>query len=373
MMDRAINKNTGELISAFEVFKNGSYQNLTKGEWIAPNDSADNWNEVIEEDKFVHYVGEKRFTNYNEKDVVVRPHFAKYPGSSLKTNPESPEHKMLKDWLFYRLKEDDLDIIYSHATKKYKYTNSDKLSELDIDWNNFSVEVPIRGIKNLRADILLPFKSKHKLLGYGLCFEIQISNQNEEVKFDRTIDRAINGWSTIWLFKKDFNIKDNIIELKNNKLQVFSFSSQLKYSGKKFMKNLKINVEQQCRYLDEKIIETNIAQEKLDEKKEEVIKELLDRLNCRESILFNKIKSLEGNPFEQLVEKYKEDISEKGKEIIIKTKETINELEEMQEKFNPRIMPCKKCNQGYMIFKTSPIKKKELYECQACKNVIWVK
>lgn len=38
-MDRAINKTTGEIVSAFEVYQNGSYQNLIKGEWIAPIDA----------------------------------------------------------------------------------------------------------------------------------------------------------------------------------------------------------------------------------------------------------------------------------------------------------------------------------------------
>ena len=31
-MDRAINKSTENIVSAFEIYKNGSYQNLTKSE-----------------------------------------------------------------------------------------------------------------------------------------------------------------------------------------------------------------------------------------------------------------------------------------------------------------------------------------------------
>lgn len=37
-MDRAINKTTNKIVSAFEIYKNGSYQNLNKGEWIAPKE-----------------------------------------------------------------------------------------------------------------------------------------------------------------------------------------------------------------------------------------------------------------------------------------------------------------------------------------------
>ena len=266
---------------------------------------------------------------------------------------------MITNWLFKKLKEDDLEIIYSRATKKWKYDNSNKLSELKIDWNNYSIEIPIRSMKNLRADILLPFKKKHNLLGFGLIIEIQLSSQSEKVIYDRSIDRAINGYSTLWLFKKDFDVEEDNIELKNNKHNILSFASELKYEGKNFVRNLKNTVENQCRYLD-------IKKEELENFSEEIYKDIKKRLSTREMVLFNKIKSLEGNPFEQLVEKYKEDISEKGEKMI-------NELKEMQEKFNPRIMPCKRCNQGYMIFKITPQKQKELYECQACKSIIWVK
>ena len=91
--------------------------------------------------------------------------------------------------------------------------------------------------------------------------------------------------------------------LKSNKIKVHSFSSELKYNGKRFVSNLKLTVEEQCRFIDEKI----------------------------------------------------------------------NDLLEIENKFNPRVIPCSKCNNGYMIFKITPNKRKELYECQTCKNVIWVK
>jgi hypothetical protein len=64
-MDRAINKSTEKLISAFEVYKNGSYQNLDRGEWIAPKDSIYNWEEIVEEDAQVHYVSEKMLQRLN--------------------------------------------------------------------------------------------------------------------------------------------------------------------------------------------------------------------------------------------------------------------------------------------------------------------
>ena len=95
-MDRAINKTTNKIVSAFEVFKNGSYQNLNKGEWISPKDSISNWDDISEEDTYVHYVSEKSYENYKGTKIAAAPYFAVYPGSKANTVPESPMHKMLK-------------------------------------------------------------------------------------------------------------------------------------------------------------------------------------------------------------------------------------------------------------------------------------
>ena len=377
-MDRAINKSTGEIISAFEVHKNGSYQNLTKGEWIAPNDSIYNLDEDLsEEDLYVHYVKEKRYKNWKDTSVVTSPYFAIFPNSKANTIPENKEHKVLKNWLFNRLKKDDLEFVYSTAGKKNQYNNIIKLSELNIDWNKYDIEVHTKGYKALRADILLQFKKKHPSLGSGIFIEIQLSSQREDVTFNRSIDRAVQGYSTAWLFEKDFEFNEELTEiiLKKNEIKIHSFSSELKHNGKLFIKNLKIIVEEQCRYLDEKIKETNFAEEELNEKKENILKELLERLNSREAILFNKIKSLEGNPFESLVENYKKELENKYIELDYTLGEYENKLKELQKEFNPRVIPCEKCNQGHMIFKVTPHKGKELYECQNlnCKHVIWVK
>ncbi len=314
-MDRAINKKTDKLVHAFDVFKDGSYQNLIKGEWISPKDSIHNWDEIQEEDSFVHYVKEKRYTNWKGTDIVSRPHFAVYPGSKAKTVGETPEHKMLKNWMFNRLYKDDLEIIYSKATKKYKFDNINKLSELKIDWNNYSVEVPIRSRKNLQADILLPFKKKHELLGYGIVIEIQLSKQNKEQTYNRSIDRAINGYSTIWLFENDFEINEDEIELKSNKLKVFSFSSELKHSGKKFARELKILVENQCRYLDIKKEELIKKTEEIEDYKLEIIEELKKKIN---GFFGYKIKEISENFNEEIANKVQKDFFEKNEYKITK-------------------------------------------------------
>ena len=42
------------------------------------------------------------------------------------------------------------------------------------------------------------------------------------------------------------------------------------------------------------------------------------------------------------------------------------------EETYPKVIDCNKCG-GIMVFKITPNKKKELYDCQNCENVIWVK
>jgi len=360
-MDSAINITTNEIVSAFQMHKDGSYQNLRKGEWIMPQDSVYNYENIGEKDLYIHWVTHKEYRNKRGTHVWVSPHFAKYPGSKAETIQESKEHRALKDWLFTKMKKDDLKFVYSKGSKKHKFENYIKLSELDIDWNKYGIEIYTKGYKALIADILLQFKNKHPLLGKGIFIEIQLSDQSKEETYDRSFSRAIQGYSTAWLFEEDFLIDEEFknIQLKEDKIKLFSFSSELKYSGKKFVQDLKRTIESQCRYIDEKVKNsgnninyfTEQGIKKVGEKGEELI---------------NKIKNLEDNPFKFLAEEYKKDITTKAREMI-------KELIIAQEEFNPRVIPCKKCNQGYMVFKITPNKGKELYECQSCKGVIWVK
>jgi len=369
-MDRAINKTTGEVISAFEVFKNGSYQELKKGEWIAPGDSISNFEEVTEEDCAVHYVKEKRYTNWNNTDIFCSPHFSIYPNSKAKTIGESKEHKMLKEWLFNRLKSDDLELRFSKGVKPYKYDNRIKLSELNINWNDYSIEVTTKGTKKLRADILLPFNNKHPFLGSGIIFEIQLSYQSQKQIFERTIERALHGYSVAWLFEKDFIIHEENIELNENILKINSFSQELHFAKKGFIGKLKRVVEDQCRFLDLKIKETNNYLENLDIKKEEIYEELINRLKSREVVLYNKIESLENNPFKGLINNYKNNLEIQYNNLLSNLNSTFDsKMKELNYPFC--IGECKRCYHGYMTKKNG--KYGHFYGCSnypICKHII---
>lgn len=364
-MDLAINKSTNRLISAFEVYKNGSYQNLDRGEWIAPKDSVSNWDEISTEDMQVHHVTMAEVTYKSGKKGLRCPHFAVYPNSLAITEEVDPTHKRLQDWLFGRLVKDDLEFCYSKGTKPHKYENKIKLSELDINWNDYNIEVVTKSMKKLRADILLPFNRKHWLLGEGIFFEIQLSTQNKKSTHLRSIERALHGYSTCWLFEDDFIIEEDNIQLKNNSVKINSFSEQIHYAKSEFIGKLKDTVEEQCRYLDDKITETNLMIESLDKLKQKIFEDIsikadelynhsATRLNTREALLLNKIEQLENNPFTGLVEIYKKQIDEKIDGITKQYNLVLNGINERYEVIKNKLnYPttfgiCPKCSKGYM-------------------------
>ena len=91
-MDRAINKSTGKLIESIEVHQNGSYQNLDKGEWIAPVDSISNMDELKVKEIPVHWVREKEYTKIgiplsgSHRRIYDR---RRKPKASCRTDPNS--------------------------------------------------------------------------------------------------------------------------------------------------------------------------------------------------------------------------------------------------------------------------------------------
>lgn len=317
-MDRAINKKTNQVIDALEVHNNGSYQNLNKGEWISPKDSIYNWEELEKENIKeipVHYVKEKEYENWRRTKVLTAPYFAIYPNSKAKTINESPQHKAIKNWLFTKIKKDDLKLIYSTVNRKNKYEHIIKLSELDINWNEYDIEVTVRGIKSFRADILLPFNKKHNLFGNGIVFEIQLSEQSKNRTFERNIERFIQGYSIVWIFKNEIKHNKELtdIELVKNEVKLQSFASGIKYVGDKFIKTLRFSVEEQCRYLDDKKQELNETLEESALFKENLFNELKKKINGFFSF---KIKELSSNFNEEIVNKIQEEFFEKNREKI---------------------------------------------------------
>lgn len=257
-MDIAFNKKTGEFVNAFRIYHDGAYQNIDPKEWVAPRDDICNWNE-LEKLNILEVPVRPRKQSIKIingiKKIIRRPCFAKLPNHPGKTisDGESKEHKLIKNFIVEKIMNDELEFNYSTIIGDDKKINSFKVSEMDMDIYNYKLlERTIQSSKNTRADILIPFKSRHKLFGEGIIIEIQLSNQADIITINRTIERATQGYSVAWIFKKEIEEIEECLFLKNNNIKLRSFSEIIDNDFPNKISNL---VEEQCRYLNDKLVE----------------------------------------------------------------------------------------------------------------------
>ena len=277
-MEEAFNEETKDLVKAFHVYKNATYQQekyncwYTTPKYLIDNGLIINYDEIKDKHPKIKvvYVKEKEYKNFKNTLCWCSPHFRILNKKKLgiHTKPESQEHKMAKNWLYSIIKEggEDLNLYYSSIKKPFKAVNPIKISELDINTNAYGFheergdelkkERRIEGIKNNRVDVYLPFNKTHKLLGNGIVFEIQFTKQHDNTELNRTLDRITKGFSVVWIKKKDFKkISNENIKLKENRLLIHSFSALLYYNNKQFGKKLISHVQEQSRLLDIKLLE----------------------------------------------------------------------------------------------------------------------
>jgi hypothetical protein len=264
-MFSAINKNTNKKVTAWAVFKNPSYLQTDKTEWIADPDCLNEEDyyrlkrELPELELPVYYVKESDKTSCNGIPFRCPSCFHFYKGIKEKYNinfkPESKEHKLVKKWIEDNLIfNENIILKYSDISKPFRYNNSIKLINLPIDYNKCCTEATAKGVDCIRIDVLLPFHKKDNLFGQGIAFEVQFSKQREKTELERTSQRIFNGFSVVWLHEKDFEyiIKDEV-KLKINEIKIQPFAALLKYINKQNIKNLKIETEKLSRQIDEKI------------------------------------------------------------------------------------------------------------------------
>jgi len=282
----AISKNNGEKLNSLTIEENASYNFLKEESFYADPDEIESCPKEMDltkiEVKFRE--GKTDVVNFKGTQYDISPHFY-IPNKSklgINTFPESKEHKLAKNWIYNRIKNKELILDYSKVSKPYSYQNSINLFDLPIDYQKVGIEVTTSKIGNLssrRADIICPFIKKHNLLGHGVVIEIQFSRQKNKTKLSREHDWAIRGYSIGWLFLSDFEqLSENMIELKNESVNISSFASLIKQNKKEFIKQLKFAVQEECRKIDYKKQELkdyfNLLREKLQEQEEEILENL---------------------------------------------------------------------------------------------------
>ena len=269
-MFNAINKITGGRVNSLTLEQDSSYQFIDEEIWYAdPNEIEDCPKELnITKIKVLFRKGH-RTINFNGTEYVVSPHFY-IPNKTklgINTIPESKEHKLAKNWIYNKIKQNKLILNYSSINKPYKYKNQINLFDLPINIQKIGIEISssvYQGGKR-RADVICPFITKHPILGNGVVFEIQFTKQKIKTKINRELDWAIRGYSICWLYKEDFEqITDLIIDLKKESVDVDSFANLIKQNNKRYIKELKYTIQEECRKLDEK--KYNIIREIREEK-----------------------------------------------------------------------------------------------------------
>ncbi len=256
----AINSITNEKVNSLNIENNGSYQKPSEEIWFADPNEIDSCPSEMDKTKIIMRYREGSTDHISSlgKKFDVAPHFF-IPNKTklgINTIPESKEHKLAKNWIYNKLNDKTFNINYSSVSKPYKYNNSINLFDLPIDYPLIGLETTSSTFgKKIyrRADVICPFIVKHPLLGNGVVFEIQFSKQTNKVRSDRELDWAIRGYSVAWLFIEDFEkLTEQLIILKKEEINVSSFAALIKLNNKSFIRNLKFEVQEQCRLLDNK-------------------------------------------------------------------------------------------------------------------------
>lgn len=303
----AINSKTNEKVNSLTIETNPSYKFIEEEIWYADADEIESCPKELDINKIqvLFRKGHRDIINFLGTKYSCSPHFFIPNKFKLGINviPESKEHKLAKNWIYNKLQKSNLIISYCQINKPYKYTENINLFDLPLDKDKIGIEVSCSTFGERtyrRADIICPFKSKHEILGKGIVFEIQFSNQYEKTKILRELDWAIRGFSVAWLYQEDFNfISDLIIDLKKDKVNVESFANLIKQNNKSFIRDLKFTVQDSCREFDNKKsqIETeifNLLEKIKQEIQKEKAKQIQFNIQDLKDIVINEFEYLKG-------------------------------------------------------------------------------
>lgn len=264
----AKNKITGEIVNALQIGNDAKYQFPENEEWISDGEGIENWEEIVKKYGEITciFVKEKTVINYQGTKFWSRPHFRIPNAKKLGINytPESIEHKFAKNWIC----ENYSKIKIHSATQNGLPVNSVWLKDLadmskicfgSYEFENLQ-EVRVRTVKTRIADVIFFFQKKNEIYGDGIVFEIQLSNQQERVFEERTLDWIVKGFSVAWLYYSDFDFEKGV--LKNDDVKVISWLEGLKGFKRNFGKDIKLLVQEELRKIN---YELNSLKKKIDE------------------------------------------------------------------------------------------------------------
>lgn len=203
----AINKNTGVMINIIQARWDFNEEYFRKEIWYAPPHLIESVEGGVDITKLeVGFRTESKEIQRTGGSITKnRPHFYVKNATKLGVNlsPEQKEHTKAVNFILDLL-ENKQKLCVSVAKKPKCVLNTYELDYVLFDLSRLSIEVIIQGTNQKRVDVFLPLKERDPLIGFGLVFEIQLTEQEESKILQRSFDRAIKGFSIIWLNKEHF-------------------------------------------------------------------------------------------------------------------------------------------------------------------------
>lgn len=205
MVNKAIHKPSGKVVSADKVSRDSSWIGTTNDEWIATEDTVLNSKSLlslgITEVPLLYISTHER---YNKGvPTNVRCHFRSNCEQAVMREGinESDEHKIAKEMIAEKLWD-----------KQIKFLTDNKTYTVD-DFGEFDILIEERLSDNncsKIADVLVKFDRQHPDFKKGIVIEVQLSEQNNDATTERTWRRVEEGYTVVWLFRNDFDEKFNL-------------------------------------------------------------------------------------------------------------------------------------------------------------------
>lgn len=238
----AINKHTNERVNALQ--KEFSEEFFKDEEWFADPTFIKELPKELDISKIeTKYKKESKLMISDKGNTYFRlPHFF-IPNSTklgITSKPSSKEHDNAVKLICNLIKNKKIKIVYSKTFKPVEKENIFYLDLNLIDFNKIDIEVSIKSCNTKRADILIPLKEYHSLIGFGIVIEIQLTKQSDNEILKRSFDRANKGFSVCWIMNSEL---DNGIYNKDS-IKVTDFSTIMEEyieTSKDYIKDLTIN------------------------------------------------------------------------------------------------------------------------------------
>jgi hypothetical protein len=245
----AYHKLSNTAVPAYKLETDPIWMNKVNDEWLLPDAEIDNLLEVKKEnlEPLCSFI-----KSHVRNDENVQCHFRSTNERVITFNEanESEEHMLAKHGIYYAILNNSLTFNIGGKSLAVK----------ELPSFNMYIEKNI-GIK--RADVVLVFNKEDDILGKGIVIEIQLSLQNDYKTNIRSYDRALQGYSVVWLWDNNFQLN----ELINTELRVTPFRKVLEEYSNLIQCEEAERIAKYSLNVENKIKELNILRQTMESEK----------------------------------------------------------------------------------------------------------